>query len=84
MSESSSETVPSPPPGVAPALELLERGDHRGARRLLQGLLAQEPPPEVRAAAQELQARLAPDPRALAVGLATAALIALLVVHYVL
>jgi hypothetical protein len=74
---------PPLPPPVAPALVLLERGDNRGAHALLRQLLADKPAPDVEQAARALADRLAPDPRALTLGLATLALLALLVAVYV-
>jgi hypothetical protein len=73
-----------PPPELAPAVARFDRGDFRGARAELRALLAGAPTPEVQSAARDLASRMAPDPWALRAGLASAALLALLVWLYVL
>lgn len=52
------------PPELADAQAAFARGDFRGARAAARRALTGEagPTPEVRAAAEELLARLAPDP----------------------
>jgi hypothetical protein len=74
----------SPPPEVAPALALFDRGDHRAAAALLARLLAERPAPAIEQAARALQRRLAPDRAALVVGLGTLALLLLITALYVL
>jgi hypothetical protein len=77
------EPSPNLPAELAPVLALLDRGDHRGAAALLARVLAEKPAPEVEQAARALEARLAPDRAALAVGLGTVALLLVITLHYI-
>jgi hypothetical protein len=80
----SDEVTAPDPPELAPARALLDRGDYRGALALLRPLAKAPPSPEIERAANALLAQLAPDPRALVVGLGAVALLLGMVIHYVL
>jgi hypothetical protein len=71
------------PAELAPVQAALDRGDNRSAGALLRALHASPMTPAVENAARALQSRLAPDSRALQVGLAALLLLAFIVVHYV-
>ena len=77
-------TAPAPPPpaAVLPALAMFERGDWAGATARAR-VLAADPDPAVQAAAQDLLARMAPDPWAFRVGLLALTLLAIVTGVYV-
>ena len=76
---------PPPPPELVPALAAFERGDFRSATSLARGVLAATPAPstEVRAAANELLARMAPDPWAVRIAVAALVLLAVVAGLYI-
>ena len=83
MPESPPPPEPSPPPpALAAALTHFERGDFRAATAEAQRLVAASDP-EVKAAAEALLARMAPDRWALRLGLLALALLALVTGLYV-
>jgi hypothetical protein len=85
-SKSAQAPAPEPPPAeLLPALAAFERGDFRRARRLLAALLpsGDAGSPEVTAAARALEARMAADPWAVRVGIAAAAVLALVAGTYI-
>jgi hypothetical protein len=75
--------APPPPEQLRPALAAFDRGNFREARRLLEALLAGNPSPEVAAAAQALEARMAPDRAAVGVAMAALGVLALVIGIYI-
>jgi hypothetical protein len=68
---------------MATVTSLFERGDFLGTRQAVRAILAGNPPPEVDAAARELEARVRTDPWAFGMGLLALALLALVTGIYV-
>jgi hypothetical protein len=74
---------PPPPAQLKPALAAFDRGDFRETRRLLEALLAGNPAADVAAAAQALEARMAPDRAAVGVAMAALGVLALVIGIYI-
>jgi hypothetical protein len=83
MSDAAPPSPPPPPPELEPALAAFERGDFFTARRSIAKILAENPGPELAAAASALATRLETDPWAIRAGVIALALLALVTGIYV-